>query len=174
MVSRVLGQKDGAPLWLAGTGVALYAAALMLSMLLLSTDTLRASVGSTVLGVASGALALLGASASMAQIGIALGAASGALVLVQMLRGEPAPPGAFIVLPVALICSLVGVGASLTGELPWVALLPMPLIGVAVHLAKVRAGRPIWLAAVVAGAAALVPAAHAAILAWLRVGAPPG
>ena len=77
-------------------------------------------------------------------------------------------------MPTALICSLVGVGASLTGELPWVALLPMPLIGVAVHLAKVRSGRPIWVAAVVAGAAALLPAVLAVILAWLRVGAPVG
>ena len=82
--------------------------------------------------------------------------------------------GGFIALPVALICSLIGVGASLTGALPWVALLPMPLVGVAVYFARVGAGRSLWLAAIVPGVAALVPAALAVMLAWLRVGAAPG
>lgn len=176
MLARVLGQ--GANLWLAGAGVALYAISLTLSLLLVAGDTLLASLSATVVGVASGVLALLGASASMTQMGIALGAASGAVLLVQLLRGERAPLGGFIALPVALICSLIGVGASLTGALPWVALLPMPLIGVAVYFAKyfakVGAGRSLWLAAIVPGVAALVPAAFAVTLAWLRVGAAPG
>ncbi len=174
MLARVLGQKEGANLWLAGFGVALYAVSLTLSLLLVAGDTLLASLSSTVVGVASGVLALLGATASMTQIGIALGAASGAVLLVQLLRGERAPLGGFIALPVALICSLIGVGASLTGALPWVALLPMPLVGVAVYFARVGAGRSLWLAAIVPGVAALVPAALAVMLAWLRVGAAPG
>lgn len=174
MLARVLAQREGAELWLTGVGVAIYGAALTTSLLLLAGDTLRASVATTVVALASGALALLAASASMAQIGIALGASSGAMVLVAMVRGERAPPGWFLALPVALVCSLIGTGASVTGGGSWLALLPMPLIAVAARLARVGDERPLWLAAIVSGAAALVPAAVAVALAWLRIGASPG
>lgn len=173
MLSRVLGQREGGALWGAAAGVALYGAAVTASLLWLAGDTLRSSVAMTVVGVASGALALLSASASMAQIGIALGAASGALVLTALLRGRRAAPGWFLALPVSLVCGAIGTGSAMTGDGPWLALLPVPLIAVAARLARVADDRPVWVAAVVSGLAALVPAGLAVALAWLRIGAPP-
>jgi hypothetical protein len=167
---RVLAQKDGAALWLGSAGAALYAGLLTYGLLAQSTDPLRAAVCTTVLALASGLLGLLGASISMTLMGFALGAAAGATVLVQMLQGARAPLGHFTALPPALICGLIGIGASTAGSLTWPALLPLLLLPLAPRLIAAQNDRSVWRDAVYVGAACLVPAALALVLAWTRVG----
>ena len=85
---------------------------------------MRSSSAALILGLGAGALALLGASAMLAQIGIALGAASGATLLVQMIAGRRAPVGWTLALPASVIAALVGLLSVFTGELRWYCLLP--------------------------------------------------
>jgi hypothetical protein len=170
VASRVLTQMQGLAIGLAGAGVAGYAALLTWGMLARAGDSLRAAVCGTVLALASGLLGLLGASASMTQMGIALAAATGACVLVQMLRGQRAPPGHYFVLPIATICSLIGVGAATAGSLTWPALLPLLALPWMPALVKPNPERRAWIDALFVGAACLVPAALALVLAWTRAG----
>ena len=130
------------------------------------TSTLRAAVTSACLGWGAGVLALLGASALLAQLGLALGSACAGVALVQMLRGREAPLGASLAVPAAVAAPLIALLASATGELPWFALLPLPLVPMAARWVPTgRLTRP-WQVALATGVAALVPAAAAVAIAW--------
>ena len=123
------------------------------------------------LGLASGALAWLGASALLAQVGIAIGAAAGATLLVQMLAGKRAPTGTSISLPASVVAGLVGVLAVFTGTLPWYCLLPTLAIPWASRM--VAAGsRPVWQTAFLTAFVALIPLLLALGLAWISAGTP--
>jgi hypothetical protein len=140
-------------------------------MLASTNDALRTLVASTVLGFAAGALGLMGAAASVAMMGIALGASSGIALLAVLWRGPPTAPLAFLGLPVVVFAALGGLVASLTGELPGRALVPLLLIPIAVRLVP-RSDTRLWRQAVLTAAAALIPAALALTLAlWTAAGA---
>jgi hypothetical protein len=168
---RVLQQKEGTGALVAGVAVAAYLFMLVESTLRVSTDSVRGSATGLMLGLASGALALLGASALMAQVGIAVGAAAGAALLVQMISGTRAPTGATLSLPASVIAGLVGLLAVLTGTLPWFCLLPTLAIPWATRL--VPAGtRPVWLTAFLTSLAACIPLLLALGLAWFTAASP--
>ena len=167
-VMRVLQQMEAPGAWamglaafaftLATTGGAIAAGA---------TSSLRAAVIGACLGWGSGVLALLGASALLAQLGLALGTASAAVALVQMSRGRDAPLGWTVAVPVAVAAPLIGVLASAAGELPWYCLIPLPLAPLAARLMPTGALRRPWQHAFATGFATLVPVAGAVGLAWL-------
>ena len=122
------------------------------------------------MGLGTGALALLGASGLLAQIGIAVGAAAGASLLVQMLAGQRAPPGAALSLLATVVAALAALLAVFTGSLPWFCLLPTLAAPWATRL--VPAGeRPVWLTAFLTALAALGPMFLAVGLAWFTAGA---
>ena len=170
---RVLQQKDGLALWGQAFAVLVFAAAMVDSSRAAGGDGLRASVVGTLLGFATAALGLLGASSSVALMGIALGASYGVVVLAQMLGGRSAAALEFLTLPPAVFAVLGGLMACLTGELPWFALLPLPLIPWVARLAS-RPDSPAWRDALVTGLSAGVPALVAVGLAWWRSGAAAG
>lgn len=171
MLQRVLAQLDAQPALLAGAGAfALAAAQVGGAAVVGRRSPLLAAVLAAMLGFASGALALLGASALLAQIGIALGAAAAALALVLLLRG--AAGGWADALPVAAAAALVGAAATATGALPWFSLLPLPLAALAVHFVPHDDARR-WRSAIVGALAALAPLLAALALAW-RAAASPG
>jgi hypothetical protein len=167
IVLRVLQQKETGPALVAGLGAAVFVGAVVAAALACAADPLRGSVIGTCLGWGSGALAVLGASALLGQIGIALGTACAALALAQMLRGGPAPAGWTTALPAGLGAALVGVGAVVTGELRWYFLLPLLLVPFAVRLVPGAASRRPWQHAFLAGFAALVPVVAAIGWAWM-------
>lgn len=168
---RVLQQKETATALLAGAASALYLAALVESTLRVGSDTVRGAAAGLVLGLAGGALALLGASALLAQMGIAVGAAAGATLLVQMIAGKRSPTGATLSLPASVVAGLVGLLAVFTGSLPWYCLLPTLAIPWAARL--VPAGsRPVWLTAFLTALAAFIPLLLALGLAWFTAGTP--
>lgn len=171
MLLRVLQQQPLGAALLSGGAAALYVAFLTDSTTSVSGDSVRASAVALILGLGAGALALLGASAMLAQIGIAIGAASGATLLVQMIAGCRAPPGWSLALVAGLVSALVGLLAVFTGELRWYCLLPTLAVPWSVRL--VPAGtRAVWLTAVLTAAAALVPMLFAIGLAWLAAASP--
>ncbi len=170
--ARVLQQLEGAALWTKALLLAAFAAALVSTFVATAGDTLRSLVAASVLGFNAGLLALLGASASQAFMGIGLGAASGVAALWLMVRGQAAPATRFLLLPLLAFAALAPMVASLTGGLTFYALLPLLLVAPATALLKAP-GRPLWQQALLAGAPALVPMALSLALAWFRVGAAP-
>jgi hypothetical protein len=169
VVWRVL-QQQSAPLFaLWSAGAALYCAVLIASSLRAGEDPVRACATALVLGLGAGALAFLGASALLAQLGIALAAGSGAALLVQMVLSRRAPVGWTLALPVAVAVSALGVQAVLTGPLPWYCLVP--LLGVPWTARLVAADqRPVWLVSVLTALAAAVPMLLSVAIAWFTAG----
>ena len=162
---RVLQQKEGSALWAQGAAVVVFALVMVESARAVAGDSLRCLVVGTLLGFTSGALGLLGASSSAAFMGIALGASYGVALLAQMVRGRSSAMLDQLVLPAAVFSVLGGLMACLTGELPWYALLPLPLIPwVARFMSRPKA--PAWRDALVTGFSALVPAIVAVGLAY--------
>ena len=141
-----------------------------LSSFRVGEDAVRACATALVLGLGAGALAFLGASALLAQLGIALAAGSGAALLVQMVLSRRAPVGWTLALPVAVAVSALGVQAVLTGPLPWYCLVP--LLGVPWTARLVAADqRPVWLVSVLTALAAAVPMLLSVAIAWFTAGA---
>lgn len=168
--SRALAQLEGAEFWLRVVLLLGMATATVYGLSATAGDALSSLCASTVLGFTAGLLALLGASASQAFMGIGIGAASGMVVLLQMARGR-APLTHYLLLPVLAFAALAPLVAHLTGGLPWLALLPLPFVAPAAALLKAP-DKPVWQQAMLSGLPALVPAFVALALAWFRVGAP--
>ncbi len=169
VIARVLQQREAGGAVLAGVAAVLYLVALVESGNRTGTDPVRAASAALMLGLGSGALALLGASASMAQTGIAVGASAGAALLIQMITGKRAPVGWTLALPANVIAGLAGLLATFTGVLPWYCLIPTLAVSWATRL--VPANRwPVWLTAFLSALAALVPMLLAVAIAWFTAG----
>jgi hypothetical protein len=168
----VLLRSEGAALATLALAAPAYVAWLLLAGIEpLAARPTRALVAILMLGTGTGVTALLGASALMGQLGGAVAAATGAYILVFLLRGEFSP-GRTLLLPATLLCALAGVAAVVYASLPWYSLAPLALIPLLAHLPLPRAGRPI--AAVVVAVLYTLPAALAAIIiTWRVAGAPP-
>jgi hypothetical protein len=165
MVWRVLHQQEAAKIALYGAAVALYAAALVESSLRAAADVIGGAITSLILGLVAGAVAVLGASVLLGQIGIATAAGAGAVLVVQAIGGRRSPSGWTIALPGSVIAALVLVLAVFTTSLPWYCLLPALAVPWATRvLAPSRHG--IWFTAAITGLAAAIPAGIAVGLAW--------
>jgi hypothetical protein len=131
----------------------------------LREDPVRAGAAGLGLGLGAGVAAILGASAVYGLHGIALGAGSGAFLLVQMLTNRRSTAGAALTLPLAVTAGLLAAGAAVLAKLAWYAIVPLALIPLAVRL-PVPAKGPVWLQAILASLYALALAALAWTLAW--------
>ncbi|MES2976747.1 MAG: hypothetical protein V4757_24275 [Pseudomonadota bacterium] len=170
MLIRVLAQQPTGAAWLSGAAVVVFMALMVESSIrAVEGDTVRGASTGLMLGLCAGALALLGASASAAQIGIALGAGSGGALLVQMVLNRRTPAGWTMALPAGLIGSLAAVLAVFTGSLRWWCLVPMLAIPWAARLVP-PGDRPVWLTAIFTSLAAAVPLLAAVALAWFTGG----
>ena len=158
----VLAQKEGAGAWLYSLGVIAYVGTMVAALLSLRNDPLRAAAAGLGLGLATGIVALMSASIGFLTAGIAVAAASGALLLVYAFRSEPAPPGVLGTLSIGIMIALFAEGALMLAQLPWYALVALLAVPLAVRLpvsetasAFVRAAMLAFYALV----AALVPIA---------------
>lgn len=172
MLQRVLQQREALELALGAAAAVTYSLTLLAAGERCTRDPVCAGAATLVLALATGALGLLGASAQLAQLGIALGAGAGAVVLLQMLRATPVPAGSSLVLPAQFIAGLIGLLAVWTGSLPWYCLLPLPLVTWVAQMAPATA-RPPWQRAVLCVLFALIPALLAVGLAWFTAGDSP-
>ncbi len=171
VILRVLQQQALGTALLSGTAAALYVALLAYGTMAVADDPVRSSSAALMMGLGAGVLALLGASAMLAQLGIAVGAAAGATLLVQMIAGKRAPVGWTLALPAGVIAGLVGLLSVFTGELRWYCLLPTLAAPWATRLVPAGA-RAVWLIAFLTALVALVPMLLAAGLAWFAAASP--
>jgi hypothetical protein len=122
-VLRILQQQPTQAILLWGAGCAAYVAILVWGMDKLSDkEPLRAATAASALGIGTGGASLVGASALLGQFGLALGAAAGAHLLIQMITNKPLPTGRTFTFPLAMISGLTGCVAVLGAQLPWYTL----------------------------------------------------
>ncbi|HSV52376.1 MAG TPA: hypothetical protein VLJ57_09685 [Burkholderiaceae bacterium] len=169
VLQRLLMQATPASAVLTGAVSISYCFALLWGADHAGHEPVAAASSSLVIGLACGALALLGASAQLAQLGIALGAGAGAVLLVLMMAGARAPGGSTLGLAAHLAAGVLGLLAVMTGSLAWYCLLPVPLIPWLATVA-IRAVRLAWQRAALSSLSALVPAAAAVAIAWFTAG----
>lgn len=172
MLLRILQQQEMTHMLLWGTGCALYVGWLVFWFDDLNGASVRAGSAGMALGLGTGAAALFGASALLGQFSLALGAAAGAYLLIQMLTNSPLPCGRSFTLPLSLIAGLSGCLAVLSAELPWYTL---PVLGMIPLAAKIPlpAKQLLWLQSVLLSVVTLTFAAGAVYLTWRVAGAPP-
>jgi hypothetical protein len=128
-------------------------------------DPVRAGAAGVAMGVGSGVAAMLGGSALFAQYGIALGAASGAFLLVVTLAGGRTTACVALALTAAVVAGLVIVGSAVLAHLSWLSVAAFALVPAALRL-PLPAGMNAWLRAVLALTYACVPAGLACAVAW--------
>jgi hypothetical protein len=155
-----------------GAGCALYVGWVVYWMDGLRDAPVRAGSAGMALGMGTGVAALFGASALLGQFGLALGAAAGACLLIQMVSNSPLPCGRSYTLPLSLIAGLTGSLATLTAQLPWYALPALAAIPVVAKI-PVPDKWALRLQALLLSVVSLVCAAGAVYLTWRVAGAPP-
>ena len=153
-------------------GCALYAAWLMYWMDGLQHDSVRAGSAGVALGLGTGLSALLGGSALLGQFGLALGAAAGAYLLIQMISNSRLPCGRSYTLPLALIAASSGGVAVLTTQLPWYALAPLAVIPLVARI-PVSEKLALWVQSLLLSVVTWTGTAAAVYLTWRVAGAPP-
>ncbi len=129
LIWPVLTRREGMNLWLLALGCGAYGAWLVTSMDSLHDDPDRALSAAMALGFGIGGAALLSASAKLGQLGLALGAATGALVLLQLIRNRNTA-GRMVTVSIGLLAGLVSVAAHVYAKLPWFILPLFALIPV--------------------------------------------
>jgi len=172
VVQRILQQQEAAAIVLWGVGCMLYVGWLVFWMESLNEDSVRAGSAGLALGLGSGGAALFGASALLGQFGLALGAAAGAFLLIQMLSNSPLPCGRSFTLPLSLVAGSSACLAVLTAQLPWYALPALAVIPLAAKI-PLPAKAALWLQSLLLSALTLSCAAGAIYLTWRVAGAPP-
>jgi hypothetical protein len=114
------------------------------------------------LGFGSGAVTLLGASALLGQMGLALGAAAGALGLLVSF-GRKTEIGSLAMLPAGVVLGLVGIGGLVYAKAPWYSLALLAWVPVCAWV-PVPTAWPRWLQAVVL---LILTGAPSALAVWL-------
>ena len=133
-VQRILQHQAPQVVALWGAGCAAYVAVLVWGMDTLENSSLRAASAATTLGIGTGGAALVGASASLGQFGLALGSAAAAHLLIQMITNQTLPAGRVFTLPLAMIAGLTGCVAVLSARLPWYAMIILACIPIVARL----------------------------------------
>jgi hypothetical protein len=161
----ILQQRDVMPAMATGGGVAAFVMALVGAMLAQRDDGMRAGAAGLGLGVATGVCGLLSASIGYLISGIAVAAAAGALLLVQVARSRNLAPGFIGGLSIGVLAALFAAGSLLLAQLPWYVLPLLLLVPVATAL-PTPSRAPRIVRATVLAAYALVAASVPILAAW--------
>jgi hypothetical protein len=161
----VLQNKDAATAWPVAAGLAVLAFALVGLVGMHRDDGVRVAASGVGLGIGLGVAALLSASSGYFMQGLALAAASGGLLLVQMILNRGAHAGLTAALPVAALIALFGGAILVLASAPWYA-LPLLLLVPLAAAVPVPAGWGTWLRAFAIGACAVAAAVPAILAAW--------
>lgn len=164
--ATVLVQRDPLPALASGGLVAACTAGLVWLTTRLRADGVAAGAAGLGLGVAAGVSALLSASIGYLMSGIAIAAASGAMLLVQVVARRAIPPGLAGTLSLGVSASLVASATLMIAKLPWYALPLMLAIPAAASL--FAGGRlPLTMRALLAAAVSIAAAALPVAAAWI-------
>jgi len=161
----ILQQKEFAQALLIGGGLAVYVAWLVGFTVSLRDDSVRAGAASFALGLGTGAAAVLAASATIGLYAMALGSASGAFLLVQMVTGRRIVGGITLTLTAGVLAGLLGAATYYLAQLPWYALPVMALVPLAARI-PFPAKWPVWGQALASSTTSLAVAAASCFLAW--------
>ena len=162
----IVSQRDGAAAVGLAAGIALFVAVSVLVMLRMGDDGMRAAAAGVGLGMATGISAVLSASIGFLLSGMAIAAACGALLIVQVLARRRMSAGPVAALAVALPCALFAVGAMLLAQMPWYVVILLLLPPAAIATISANGLRPMARASLMVAVAivlALIPLAAA----WL-------
>ena len=170
---RILQNQEPANMLLWGAGIASYVGWMIFWTTRMQVQPVRAGAAGLALGFGTGVAALFGASASLGAFGMALGAASAAFLLLQMVTSSYLSCGITFTLPLALIAGLVGTQTVISADLPWYALLPLMAIPLAAQFMPVSQTSRLWLQSMLLSIVPLLLAALAVFLTWRVAGAPP-
>jgi len=157
-------------LW--GAGCALYVGWLIYWFDGLQHAPVRAASAGMALGFGTGIATLMGASALLGQLGLALGSAASAYLVIMSLTNHPLPAGRSFTLPLSLLAGLLGCAGVLLAKLPWYCLPVFALIPFISH-APVSERLALWLQSTLLSVATLSGAAVAVYLSWRVNDAPP-
>lgn len=161
----VLSQRAGMDGYAVGAGIGVFVAVLVYAVARLRDDGLRAGAAGVGLGLATGIAGVLSASIGFLLSGVAVAAAAGALLLVQVLFSRGIAPGYTGTLPIAIATGLFAVGTLLLAELRWFVLPLLLFIPAAVALPAAERAPRIARAAILV-VYALVAAAVPVLAAW--------
>ena len=150
---------------LTGGGVALFVAWTVGFSAALREDGVRAGAAGLGLGLGVGAAAVFAASALLGLYGMGLGAACGAILLVQMIAGRRIYTGLTFALTFGALGALVGAAAHVQANLGWTELLLFALVPLAARI-PAPAKWPVWGQAVLVSFYTLGCAAAACAVAW--------
>lgn len=163
--ASVLAQRQGTALYLDSAGIAVFVTLLTALVLALRHDGSRAGAAGLGLGLATGVAAILSASIGFLLAGVSLAAASGALLLVQVVFSRNIAAGFTGALTIAVLASLFAAGSVMLAELRWYALPLLLLVPLATMLPAAQQLPRIVRAALLAFYA-LVAAAFPIAAAW--------
>ncbi len=161
----ILEQRDVVNLVAVGAGIALFVAALVGATLSLRDDGVRVGAAGLGLGLATGICGVLSASIGYLIAGVAVASAAGAMLLVQVLLSRNIVPGYIGGLSIAMLTALFAAGSLLLAKLPWYAMPLLLLVPASVTLPVPERAPRIARAAILA-AYALVAAAFPILAAW--------
>jgi hypothetical protein len=164
--SSVLMQKPPVQAFVIGGGVVLFVAWTVAFMAALQNDSVRAGAAGLGLGLGAGFASLMAASASYGQLGMALGAASGAFLLVQMILGSRIHAGLAFCLAAGAQGALVVAGALMLASLGWIELAILAAVPIAARLPAPQRW-PVWVQAILISLYTLACGAAAAGVAYL-------
>lgn len=117
--STVLRHRDISEMVLAGFGMIGFIVLLSLLMDNLSSKPIRAGIAGMGLGLGVGFSAVLSSSALLGQLGLSVGVAACAYVLINLLNRKLLSCGRIFTLPVSLLSGLIALAAVMLAKLPW-------------------------------------------------------
>ena len=159
VVWPVISRREGMEFWLLTLGAGVYGAWMTASVDSLYHHPGRALTASLALGFGTGIAALLGASALLGQLGIALGAATGAVALLHLFT-QSETAGRMLTFPIGVLTGVLGVAAMVYAKLPWFVLPILGLIPLLAHTPLSSKLSP-WMQFVLLGIITLAGAAAA-------------
>ena len=169
----VLQQKELQQALIIGGGCAAFLAWLVCFGLVQAEHSVRTGAVGLGLGLGGGIASILGASAKFGSYGLALGAASGAILLWQMVTNKRIHAGATFALTVSVTTGLLLAGTMVLAQLPWYSLAIFALVPLATLL-PLPEKSPVFVQAIVASIYALAVAAGSCAMAWQSSGGTPG
>lgn len=169
----VLAQQGVTEALLFGAGIAIFVAWTVGFSASLREDAVRAGAAGLGLGLGAGVAAVFAASALLGLYGMGLGAASGAVLLVQMVSGRRMQAGLTYALTFGVLGALVAAAALVLARLGWTELAILALVPLAARI-PAPAKWPVWGQSVLISFYTLACGAAACIVAWFTSRGSPG
>ena len=129
----VAARQEGGDFWIMLLPSLAYAGWLAASSESLRNKPDEGAMVALALGLGTGISALLGASALLGQLGIAIGAIAGGYLVLLLIK-QDIHIGSNFMLPVGLLSGLLGIAAVVYASLPWYSLLPLLIIPAMAYL----------------------------------------